>query len=174
MQILKERVLLKGKIFYVTDSVLKDKCGKEFSRQTVVHPGAVAIIPQISKDKIILVRQYRFPTRRYLWELPAGTLDKGEAVYACAKRELREETGCVAGQLRKIAEFYTCPGFCTEKIHLFIAHCRQTAAQKLDPDEQITCKIFTRRQIKGLLKAKKIIDAKSLIGLMIWLQPEKI
>lgn len=174
MKIANEKILLKGRIFNVTGTVLKDGQGNEFYRQTVVHPGAVAILPVITKAKVILVRQYRFPARRCLWELPAGTLEKGESPSACARRELIEETGYAAGQIRKINEFYTCPGFCTEKIHLFIACKLRFTSQKLDPDEKIEYKIFTRRQIRHLIENSGIIDAKTIIGLMLWLQREKI
>lgn len=178
MKIVNEKVLIRAKVFDITGTVLKDEHGHRFYRWTVVHPGAVAIIPVIRRpshcDSIILIRQYRFPTRQYLWELPAGTLEKGESPSACARRELTEETGYKAGRIRKITAFYSCPGFCTEKIHLFIAHNLRFTSQKLDPDEKIKYKIFTRPQIKALIRKNRIIDAKTIIGLTLWLQQEKI
>jgi len=170
MRILSNKKLYSGKIINLYKTRLKDPAGNEILRETVVHPGAVAIIPLISKDKVILVRQYRYATGRYIWELPAGTLGRREPPLACAKRELEEETGFVPGRLKKIMQFYTCPGFCTEKMHLYLAQNLRPTAQKLDPDEKITYKAFSRPEIRHLVASNKIIDAKSLIGLILWLQ----
>ena len=170
MRVINNKVLFKGKIFSVFGTVLKDKNGNKFLRETVVHPGAVAIIPLIPPNKVILVRQYRYPTGKYLWELPAGTIDKNESSYSCARRELQEETGFSAGKMRKIIEFYTCPGFCTEKMYLYVAEKLKFMAQKLDADEKVEYKTFSRNNVKHLIKKNRIIDAKSLIGLILWLQ----
>ena len=170
MQILSNKKVYSGKVFNLYKTNLKDNDGSTILRETVVHPGAVAIIPLISKDKVILVRQYRYATGKYIWELPAGTLGKQELPLACAKRELEEETGFVAGRIKKIMEFYTCPGFCTEKMHLYLAENLRPTAQKLDPDEKITYKAFSRSEIRHLVESNKTLDAKSLIGLILWLQ----
>ncbi|MBI5779434.1 MAG: NUDIX hydrolase [Planctomycetes bacterium] len=170
MRILSNKKIFAGRIIKLYKTHLKDPAGNEILRETVVHPGAVAIIPLISKNKIILVRQFRYAAGRYLWELPAGTLGKRELPLACAKRELEEETGFLAGRLKKIMEFYTCPGFCTEKMRLYLAENLRPTAQKLDPDEKITYKIFNRSEIRHLVKSNGITDAKSLIGLILWLQ----
>jgi|SRR3989339_1807836 len=170
MQILDNKKVYSGRVFSLYKTHLKDNEGLKIFRETVVHPGAVAIIPLISKNKIILVRQYRYAAGQHIWELPAGTLNPNESPLVCAKRELEEETGFVAGRIKMITHFYTCPGFCTEKMHLFIAEKLQATAQKLDPDEKITYKIFNRSEIRHLAAKNKINDAKSLIGLILWLQ----
>lgn len=170
MRILSNKKVYSGKVFNLYKTILQDADGSKMLRETVVHPGAVAIIPLISKDKVVLVRQYRYATVRYLWELPAGTLDRNEPPLSCAKRELEEETGFVAGRIKKIMKFYTCPGFCTETMHLYLAKNLRPTAQKLDPDEKIEYKIFSRPEIRHLVESNKIIDAKSLIGLILWLQ----
>ena len=170
MQILSNKKVYSGKVFNLYKTCLKDDDGSKMLRETVIHPGAVAIIPLISKDRVVLVRQYRYATGRYLWELPAGTLGKNESPLSCAKRELEEETGFVAVRTKKIMEFYTCPGFCTEKMHLYLAENLRPTTQKLDPDEKITYKTFSRPEIRHLVESNKIIDAKSLIGLILWLQ----
>lgn len=170
MHILDNKKVYSGKIFNIYKTRLKDSDGTRMSRETVIHPGAVAIIPLTSEDLVILVRQYRHATGKYIWELPAGTLGKRESPLACAKRELEEETGFIPGRLKKIMHFYTCPGFCTEKMHLYAAEKLKPTAQKLDPDEKITYKTFSRSEIRHLITSNQIIDAKSLIGLILWLQ----
>jgi len=170
MRILSNKKVYSGKVFNLYKTRLKDNDGSTMLRETVVHPGAAAIIPLISKDKVILVRQYRYATGRHIWELPAGTIGRREPPRACAKRELEEETGFVAGRIKKIMEFYTCPGFCTEKMHLYLAENLRPTAQKLDPDEKIEYKTFSRPEIRHLVASNKITDAKSLIGLILWLQ----
>jgi len=169
MQIVSNKIVFKGKIFSVSKSVLKNNDGL-VTRETVIHPGASVIIPLISKNKVILVRQYRYPTGKYLWELPAGTIDKNESPCACARRELQEETGFRTGKIRKIKKFYSCPGFCTEKLHLYVAEKLIFTTQKLDADEKVKYKIFSNDEISHLIEKNKIMDAKSLIGLILWLQ----
>ncbi|MBI4712502.1 MAG: NUDIX hydrolase [Planctomycetes bacterium] len=179
------RTIYRGRIFNITRTRLTNpRTHKPYWRETVVHPGAVAIVPLIGKtavspalmrgvDRVVLVRQFRYPTGRALWEIPAGTLNKGESPLACARRELLEETGFAARTIKKVMEFYTAPGFCTEKIHLYVAKVDPSkhSPLELDANEEIRYCIFHRRDIVQLLKTNKIIDAKSIIGLMLWLKP---
>ncbi len=128
-------VLFKGKILTVkVDRVLLEN-GVESSREVVLHPGAVAILPILNEDTVILVRQYRYPIGRELLEVPAGKLDQGEDPQECAKRELEEETGYKCGKLEYMGLVYTTPGFSNEKIHLFVATELEKTAQNLDQDE---------------------------------------
>jgi len=167
------KTLYRGRIFDLAKTKLKLPSGRTAWRETVVHPGSAAIIPELPGGRVILVKQFRYPTRQYLWEIPAGTLDDGEKPRACATREIEEETGYRAKKVTKLAEFYTCPGFCTEKIYLYQARDLVKTKTKLDEDEIMSQKIFTRNQIKQLLNQGKIVDAKSLIGLSLWLQISK-
>ena len=93
----------------------------ENEREIVEHPGSVAIVAVDAQDRVILVRQLREPARKELLELPAGGLEPGEEPLACARRELREETGLHGGDWREAAAFWTTPGFCNEHMHLFLA-----------------------------------------------------
>lgn len=168
------KTVYRGRIFNITRTRLTNPdTHKPYWRETVVHPGAVAIVPLIGVDRIVLVRQFRYPTGRALWEIPAGTLNKNESPLACARRELLEETGFAARTIKKVMRFYSAPGFCTEKIHLYAARLDPSkhSPLELDADEQIRYRIFRRSAIAGLLKTNRIIDAKSIIGLMWWLAP---
>ncbi|MFA5793507.1 MAG: NUDIX hydrolase [Candidatus Brocadiia bacterium] len=165
------QTIYRGRIFSLVNSRLTGPDGHRFERDTVVHPGASAMIPLIGKDKVLLVRQFRYAAGQALWEIPAGTLDKNEPPARCARRELIEETGYAARTMKKVLTFFSCPGFCTERIHLFVAKglakSRTKAAQ--DADEYINCRIFTSRDISRMLRTNRIKDAKSIIGLNLWL-----
>src|SRR6266498_5092256 len=110
------RTVYEGKLFDVT----LERWG-EHEREIVEHPGAVAIVAIDREDMLTLVRQRREAVCKELLELPAGTLEEGEAPLESARRELEEETGLTGGTWREAAAFYTTPGFCRERMHLFIA-----------------------------------------------------
>jgi ADP-ribose pyrophosphatase len=166
-----EKDIYKGRL--LTLRVAKLTRGKyTFTRESVIHPGAIAIIPSLSRDKIILVNQYRYATGRALWEIPAGTINKGEQPLHCAKRELIEETGFAAKVMKKLGAFYLCPGYSSEKIHLYSASGLTKASATPDIDEDIKSKVFTRPEIIKLLKTNKIIDAKTIIGLLLWIRKQ--
>ena len=126
----------------------------EHEREIVGHPGAVAIVPIDREGMLTLVRQRREAVRTELVELPAGTLEEGEAPLACARRELEEETGLTGGTWRQVAAFYTTPGFCRERMHLFFA-------------EELEVVRWGRAEIAA--KVGEIEDAKTLAGLLLYL-----
>jgi ADP-ribose pyrophosphatase len=146
-------------------------------REIVDHPGATAIIAVTSADlrdpdtKVVLVSQYRHAAQEALWEIPAGTLEPGEEILTCAKRELLEETGLQAQEWIPLFIFYTAPGFCNEKMHLYLAKALSPTAPGSYPkpdDEEIEVGYFSLNQIKELILSQQIKDAKSLVGLL-WL-----
>lgn len=143
---------------------------KILTRELVVHPGSVVIIP-ILDDKtnnIILIKQFRYAINKTILELPAGTLEKNENPLSCAKRELQEETGYKAKFLKKIAEFYPSPGIMTEKMHLFIAKNLVRSKQNFDIDEKIKVIVINLdKTIKMILKGF-IKDAKTISGLLLY------
>ena len=110
VKILSRRVVFRKGPITLTDSVVKMPDGSTHSRQILEHPGAVVIIPKIGKDKYILIRQYRFAAKNWLYEFPAGGIEKGENLAAAAKRELTEETGYKPLKLSKAVDFFPTPG----------------------------------------------------------------
>ena len=98
-----------------------DPSGFEIHRFIVRHPGSAVMMPVDDKDRVLLVKQFRLPAQRELWELPAGRLDPGESPLQAAKRELREETGYKAKKWVKLASFWATPGYVDEKMNLFLA-----------------------------------------------------
>ncbi len=150
---------------YSEDMVLPNK--NKMKVEYVKHPGAVCVVPFLGKDKVILIRQFRPVIRRYIWELPAGTLNKNETLKASAQRELIEEIGYSARVLKEIGWVYTTPGFTTEKIHIFVAKDLIKVKTEHEEDEVITSRIFTRAGIRRLFKKNLIVDAKTICALKL-------
>ena len=168
---LKTKRVFQGKLISV--SVRRQRLPNGFlaSLEVVDHIGAALIVPIISRDKILLLRQFRPVINSYLYELPAGTLNRKESVIACARREIVEETGYSAEKLTLLGEIYPVPGYSTEKIAIFKAERlfkKEVAAEK---DEVIQVKVFSRSGIKKLFKDKKLKDAKTICALAMigWL-----
>lgn len=139
--------------------------GRTYSRDLILHGGITVIVPFLDKDHLVLLRQYRYGAQDILWEIPAGTIGKGERPLACAKREIVEETGYRAAKWKKIASFFASPGFNTEKIHAFEAHGLSEGESELEEDEVLETRIVSLKETARLIKARKICDAKSLVPL---------
>ena len=136
-------------------------------REIVEHPGAVAIVAIDREGMLTLVRQRREAVRTELLELPAGTLEEGETPLACARRELEEETGLTGGTWREEAAFYTTPGFCRERMHLFFAEELERGDASPESDEELEVVRWARAEIAA--KVDEIEDAKTLAGLLLYL-----
>jgi ADP-ribose pyrophosphatase len=148
--------------------------GKKIKGNVVEFPRTVAVLPLIEKDKIILVRQYRFPPKKDLWEIPAGRLEKREDPREGAKRELVEETGFSAGKLEKIGEFFITPGYSTEYMYFFKAKKLRKGKQCLDEEELIKLdeeelikevKEFKLKEALKMIKSGKIQDIKTAFAI---------
>ena len=139
----------------------------QHEREIVEHPGAVAIVAIDREGMLTLVRQLREAVRTELLELPAGTLEEGEAPLACARRELAEETGLTGGTWRQVAAFYTTPGFSRERMHLFFAEELERGNASPESDEELEVVRWARAEIAA--KLGEIEDAKTLAGLLLYL-----
>jgi ADP-ribose pyrophosphatase len=142
--------------------------GRRTTFTIVEHPGAVAIVPVHRNGDVILLRQFRPSIGEEIFEIPAGTIEKGESPLATAKREIIEETGFKAKQWAKIAEFYTAPGFCTELMHVYVARGLSPASAEGDADEILRPVRMSIDAALRLIGSKKIRDAKTIAGLMIY------
>jgi ADP-ribose diphosphatase len=156
------RTVYDGRLFDVT----VERWG-EHEREIVEHPGAVAIVAVDREERVTLVRQLREPARKELLELPAGTLEEGEEPLETAKRELEEETGLTGGSWRELAAFYTTPGFCRERMHLFLAEGVDAGQARQEADESIE---LVRVPVAGLReRLRELEDAKTIAGLLLYL-----
>lgn len=165
-QILDSKEIFRGRVFDVTVDTISE-AGKTYQRETVHHPGSAVIVPVFEDGMLALVRQYRHPAVRYLLEVPAGTLKHGEAPEEGAARELEEELGCTAGSLEKLAEFFVTPGFCEEKMWLYLATELTETAQRLEDDEIIEVIRLPFSQALTMITTGEIEDAKTIIGIML-------
>lgn len=155
-------------IFRVTEDHAVDPDGFEIRRAIVQHRGSAVMMPVDGKGRILLVRQYRLPARKKLWELPAGRLDEGERPLAAARRELEEETGYRARKWTKLTSFYVSPGYVSERMTIFLAsELAQGTASPME-DERIESRWFTPREIDEMIRRGRIIDAKTIIGFLVW------
>jgi ADP-ribose pyrophosphatase len=140
--------------------------GRTVEREIVEHPGSIVAVPIDDQDRVLLVRQYRHPAGQQLLELPAGGLEPGEDPEAAARRELREEIGFSPGIIEHLGGFYTAPGFLTEFLHLFIARDLTPDPLEGDWDEDIEIVPTPLGEVRSLIEAGEIIDAKSIAGLL--------
>ena len=140
----------------------------ENDREIVEHPGAVAIVAVDADGLVTLVRQVREPARKELIELPAGGLEDGEAPLEAAKRELAEETGLQGGEWRELGAFWTSPGFCNERMTLFVAENVERGEASPDADEDVA---IVRWPVAGIeARVGDLEDAKTIAGLLLYLR----
>ncbi|MGM0436710.1 MAG: NUDIX hydrolase [Bacillota bacterium] len=143
----------------------------ESYREVIEHSGGVTIIAQNEDNKILMVKQYRKAVEKMLLELPAGKLDDGEMPAECAARELWEETGYRPKEVKKLFSFYTSPGYSNEKLHLYLAKDLQfEPGDGLDPGEFIKHALLDPAEIMEKIKNEKIVDGKTIVGLLYYLQ----
>lgn len=165
-QIVNSREIFRGKVFDVSvDTIVEGDV--RYDREVVHHPGSAVIIPIFEDGTVAFVRQYRHPAVRYLLEIPAGTLDGNESPEEGAARELKEELGYTAGRLEKLSEFFVSPGFCEEKMWLFLATDLTESKQQLEADELIEVVRLPLRQALEMITDGEIEDAKTILGLLL-------
>ncbi len=144
--------------------------GTTVKRDVVIHPGAVAILPLVDRDRICLLRNHRPIVGETLWEIPAGTLEPGEPPDHAAVRELAEETGYSAGSWRKLTEFYPSPGILSECTHLFLATDLKPGPMHPEADENLEPQIVAWADAIAWVQDRTIRDAKTLVALLLWQQ----
>lgn len=157
-----------GHLFNVNLDRIQMSDGVIAVRDTLLHPGAVCMVPVTAEGKLLLVTQYRHAAGKRLLELPAGTLERGEEPLDAVSRELQEEVGHIPGRIEPIGGFFVAPGYTTEYIHLFV--CSELSVSKLDgdEDEDIEVEERTKEEALAAIEAGEICDAKSVVGILRW------
>jgi ADP-ribose pyrophosphatase len=138
-------------------------------RELLLHPGAVVMIPILPDGRLVLIRQLRVATGKWIWELPAGCLEKGESTARCADRELQEEIEWKPGRLKKILEFYPTPGISTEKMFLYVAdRLKKVKGVARDLDEELKVHSFSVAEVDRMIRRGLIIDGKTILGFLFF------
>lgn len=164
-KLISSKRMLKTPIFTVTDNWLLDPAGHKIRRILVEHGGSTVVMPVDDQGRVCLVRQYRYPAKQYLWELPAGVIDAGETAIQAAKRELQEETGYKAKKWKKLITFYPSPGFQEEKMTIFLARDLVEGDANLGHDEHLEAKWFEAGEVEDQIRRGRLTDAKTIIGM---------
>lgn len=145
----------------------QSRSGQTLRREVVRHPGAVVIVPLLDDGRVVLIRNFRVAVEQWLWELPAGTLGKGEDPALCAGRELIEETGYRAERVRPILSFRTTPGLTDELMHAFVATGLTHVGQALEEDEMIEVRPVGAEDALAMIGRGDLVDGKSIVALLL-------
>jgi ADP-ribose pyrophosphatase len=164
------KIVFKGKVFSVRRDEVIEPSGVRATRDMIAHSGSVVVMPVLDDGKIVLIRQYRYAARQYLWELVAGRIDPGENVKQAAVRELIEETGLRAKKMRQFLEFWPSPGFLEEKMFVLLAQGVTQGEAHPEEDERIEAKAFSRAELKKMLQNGTLRDAKTISSLLYYFQ----
>jgi ADP-ribose pyrophosphatase len=165
-QLLSSQIVFTGRLLTLRIDSVRLPDGREGTREVIQHPGAVAMVPLIGDD-VILVRQWRQPLARELLEIPAGTLNPGESHEACADRELREEIGYAPGGLTKLAAVALAPGYSTEILQIYLAEDLTPSRASQDADELVLAERMPLAEAVRLAQSGGIDDAKTVVGILL-------
>ena len=165
------RRVYSGRVISVDLDSVRFPNGTVGDLEMVRHPGASAVVPFLDPldapdPRVLLIRQYRYAANGYVYEIPAGRLDAGEAPIDCAARELREETGYSARDLISLTTFFTTPGFTDERIHLFAASGLSEGESATESDEVLDLAPVTLSRAVAMIASGELVDGKSMIGIL--------
>ena len=167
-KILRSEIVYKGPVFGVRRDEVLEPNGVRATREVITHPGSVVVLPVLPDGRILLIRQYRYATRQYLWELVAGRIDSGESVRQAAARELMEETGYRAKRFRVFLDVFPTPGFLEERMYVLLAEKLTAGEAQPEEDERITAKAFRRAELERMIRRNVLRDAKTIAGLLYY------
>ena len=170
---LSSRLIYEGRAVKLRVDTVQMPSGRETTREIVEHSDCVAIIAIDTDDNVLLVNQFRKPVEKELLEIPAGGINPGEAPVDCVCRELREETGYLPGKVERLGGFYSTPGYCTEYLHLYLATDLTPSPLQAEDTENIRLVRVPLGQISRLITSGSICDAKSIAGLLAFLEYQK-
>lgn len=171
-RVIRRKTLYKGPTASLTRDTIRWTDGRVFDREVIHHPRSVVLLPILPDGRVVMIRQFRAAIERFIHEIPAGTSEPGESMIACCRRELAEEIGYAALRYELITRFFPAPGISTEEMYFY----RATGLTKLthppakDDDELITPYIVTAAQALTMVKKGRVVDAKSILGLLIGLK----
>ena len=166
------KTIFEGRAVKLRVDTVRMSSGRETTREIVEHSDCVAVVPIDASGNIILVNQFRKPIEKELLEIPAGGIDAGEDPETAVRRELREEIGYFPEKLERLGGFYSAPGFCTEYLHLYLATDLVPSQLYAEDTESISPVRVPISQVRSLINSGRICDAKSIAGLLIFLDSD--
>ena len=165
--ILSHRRVYAGRVLSLDVDEIEEPSGVRATREVVRHSGSVVVLAVDAEDRLVLVKQYRYPVAGDLWEIPAGRQDPGESPEDGARRELEEEVGARAAALELLQSFYASPGFCDEVMHLFRASELTLGPARPEADEHIEARWVTLGEARAMAERGEVKDAKTLLALLL-------
>jgi ADP-ribose pyrophosphatase len=165
---IRSEVVFKGRVFSVRRDEVLEPTGVRAIREMITHPGSVVVLPVLPDRRIVLIRQYRYAARQFMWELVAGRIDAGENPRQAAARELIEETGYTAKKFRIFLDVFPTPGFLEERMYILLAEGLTLGEAEPEEDERIEVKAYTRKELEQMIRRGKLHDAKSIAGLLYY------
>lgn len=170
---LSSQLIYDGRAVSLRVDTVRMPSGRETTREIVEHSDCVAIIAIDDEDNVLLVEQFRKAVEKKLLEIPAGGIEPGEEPEDCVRRELREETGFLPQRVERLGGFYSAPGYSTEYLHLYLATELVSSPLQAEDSESIRLVRVRREQVSGLIASGEICDAKSIAGLLVFLEYQK-
>ena len=160
-----------GRIVHLDVDTVRFPDGSTGEMELFRHPGASAVVPFLSDPRgedpqVLLIKQYRYAAGGWLYEVPAGRLDAGEDPAVCAARELAEETGCTAERVERLTTIFTTPGFCDERIHLFMAVGLTMGEHRRERDEFLEVETVPLSRALAMIESGEIQDGKTICALL--------
>lgn len=171
MTLLRAERVYTGRVLNLDLDTVRFPDGSTGMLEMIRHPGASAVVPLLDAPdapdpRVVLIRQFRHAANGELWEIPAGRLEPGESPETCARRELKEEAGYLAGAVTPLTKIYTTPGFTDEQIHLFLATDLQAGSHAREPDEFVEVHELRWSQVREMIRQGDISDGKTLVALL--------
>ncbi len=167
-KVLSSTIIYEGPVFGIRrDEVIEPSCVRT-TREVITHPGSVVVLPVLPDGRIVLIQQYRYAARQYLWELVAGRMDPGETPKKAAARELIEETGFRAKRFRVFLDVFPTPGFLEERMFILLAEGLTAGEAEPEEDEKIISRAYSRKQLVEMIRGGKLRDAKTIAGILYY------
>jgi ADP-ribose pyrophosphatase len=167
-RVLGSEVTFRSRVFEVRRDQIVEPGGTKAVRDIVVHSGSVVVLPVFPDGRILLIRQYRYAAKQFLWELVAGGKEPNETAVAGAHRELHEESGYIARRMRKLLEVFPSPGVLSERMEIFLAEGLRKGQAHPEEDEKIEVKIVPLAEALKWVRCGEIRDAKSVSGILFY------
>lgn len=168
MVVISSKLGFRSRVFEVHRDQIIEPGGTKAVRDIVVHAGSVVVLPVFPDGRVLLIRQYRYAAKQFLWELVAGGREPNETATAGAHRELREESGYLARRMRKLLEIFPSPGVLSERMEIFLAEQLTKGEAEPEEDERIEVRIVPLAEAVKWIKSGKIRDAKSVAGILYY------